>query len=97
MSDEEYNGWRNWDTWATYLWASNDHSTYESVHVPWVKNIKRRLDKNKYDRKLMIPAIKKYWGSRVLAVAKKNGEDIDTRKIDWEEITKAIEQEAREY
>lgn len=97
MADESYEGWKNWDTWATYLWATNDSGVYNSTHVPWLKNIKAKIASGKYDHKQMVPAIKKYWGAPVLAVAKKNGEDIDKSKIDWDEITTALEGEAKEY
>lgn len=97
MVDETYSGWKNWDSWATYLWATNDSDVYNSTHVPWVKNIKKKLDSGKYDHATMVPAIKKYWGARVLQVAKKGGDDIDPKKIDWDEITTALEGEAREY
>ena len=97
MADEEYNGWTNWDTWATYLWATNDSAVYQRVHVPWVKNIKKKIDKPDYDHARMVTAIKKYWGREALALAKKGGEDINSKKVNWDEITKALESEAREY
>lgn len=97
MADEEYNGWKNWDTWATYLWATNDSGVYNSTHVPWIKNIKRRIDSGKYDHAQMVPAIKKYWGKEVLSLAKRGGDDIDPKKIDWDEIVRTMESEAKEY
>jgi len=29
MSDETYNGWKNYPTWAVALWIDNERDTYE--------------------------------------------------------------------
>lgn len=29
MSDEGYNGWKNYPTWAVHLWLTNDQGRYE--------------------------------------------------------------------
>jgi len=31
MSNEQYNGWTNRETWLTNLWLTNDQGTYEYV------------------------------------------------------------------
>ena len=31
MTDETYNGWRNYETWCVNLWLSNDESSYRDV------------------------------------------------------------------
>lgn len=97
MADESFSGWKNWDTWAVYLWATNDEQFMRSKHEPWLKNIKNKMKKGVYDRKQMIPAIKKYYVPEVIKIAKKNGDDINIKKVNVEEIVEHLEQEAREY
>ena len=31
MSNQEYNGWTNWETWNFKLWIDNDESSYRAV------------------------------------------------------------------
>ncbi len=31
MTDKTYNGWANYETWATALWLANDPGTYENA------------------------------------------------------------------
>lgn len=33
MTDETYNGWANYETWATNLWLSNEEETYNLVRT----------------------------------------------------------------
>lgn len=28
---EKYNGWTNWDTWATKLWLDNERANYDRL------------------------------------------------------------------
>jgi len=91
---EKYNGWTNWDTWAVNLHATNDYQFYHSSHVPWVKNIARKKKRGIYDRKQMVPAIKKYYIKPIIKTAKEDGDDIDINKVNAVEITEALEDEA---
>jgi hypothetical protein len=29
MTDEDYNGWKNYPTWAVHLWLTNEESDYD--------------------------------------------------------------------
>ena len=31
MTDEKYNGWRNFETWCVNLWLTNEEGTYRDV------------------------------------------------------------------
>ena len=31
VTSEKYNGWTNWDTWATYLWLTNEEYSYKTM------------------------------------------------------------------
>lgn len=31
VCNEKYNGWTNFETWATYTWLSNDYETYNYI------------------------------------------------------------------
>lgn len=37
MKNEEYQGWVNYETWATYLWIGNDYDVYKYMrkHTPY--------------------------------------------------------------
>lgn len=37
MSDKEYEGWKNYDTWNVSLWINNDYNIYEGA-VAFMKN-----------------------------------------------------------
>ncbi len=32
-TDQPYNGWSNYKTWATDLWITNDHEGYDEAHA----------------------------------------------------------------
>jgi hypothetical protein len=45
---EKYNGWTNYDTWATYLILSNDERTYRWLGE-WAKNWHRKVKGSRFD------------------------------------------------
>lgn len=92
-----YIGWKNWDTWAVNLWATNDGNFYKTKHLSWVKNIARKIKSKKYKRDLMIPAIKKYYVKPAISLAKGEGDIIDISEVDVREIVENLEEEARDW
>jgi hypothetical protein len=33
LSDSDYNGWTNWDTWNAHLWLTNEPEVYEAARA----------------------------------------------------------------
>jgi hypothetical protein len=93
--DEKYNGWTNWDTWAINLYATNDSTTYQQIHRPWVLNFATKMKRGTYNRDEALKAIKKYYIPKALKEAKKYDEKIDKSKIDASDILQSVEEEAK--
>ena len=39
MTNKEYNGWYNWETWSVNLWMDNDqgsHEMWREIAMHWV-------------------------------------------------------------
>ena len=54
MTEQTYNGWKNYETWNVTLWLQNDEVMYELACL-YVKTAKHSKIKNIYDS--MIPAL----------------------------------------
>lgn len=54
MTEQTYNGWKNYETWNVTLWLQNDEAMYK-LACQYVKTAKHCKIKNIYDS--MIPAL----------------------------------------
>jgi hypothetical protein len=55
MSDETYNGWKNYPTWAVNLWLNNDQGTQEATAERVAETIKNP------------PRVSEYWNAEQTA------------------------------
>lgn len=92
---ERYNGWTNRETWALYLWLSNEEPTYN-----WMRDLARRylpeeeseLGVQEEDK---IKDVIEDWYNDLLEMGGDNARNIASDigslwRVDWEEITRAI-------
>lgn len=98
MADESYNGWANWDTWATALYLDNTQSSSNWIDS-WSKNFQKKIKKGTFDkekarlvvRKYIIPAArgKGQWAKHFNSVEHggfPHDESINPNKVDKDEI-----------
>lgn len=105
---QRYNGWYNYDTWATWLIISNHQSTDRWMNA-WRENWKRKMNSERYVQEAAEFAVWKY----IIPVAQGKGrakefareerelyrneftpqEDIDRSKVNYKEIVDAILEE----
>lgn len=96
MADETYQGWSSWDTWATELWSDNDQPLYNQKWAI-LKRAKYYKDHGKYDEAKLRKGLRSYYG-RVTTFARKQGEEINNKKINWKELEDAgIQRMKEEY
>ena len=57
--DKTYNGWTNWDTWATALYIDNSQPANEWKNL-WKKNLLKKQIKGKFDEQKALKVVDKY-------------------------------------
>ncbi len=102
---ERYNGWYNYDTWATYLILSNHESSYRWLEE-WRKNFERKIKSGRFVKEAAEFAVWRYmvptaqgkgeWAKSFQRQEESRGgqftpqEDIDRSKVHYGEIVDAI-------
>lgn len=100
MTDEKYNGWANWDTWATALYIDNAQSSYNWKQA-WKKNLLKKKLKGKFDEQKALKVVDKYiiptargkgsWAKHFNSIERggfASDERIDPKQVDKKEILK---------
>lgn len=94
MSDERYSGWTNWDTWVVNLWSGSEQALYDQKWALY-KRAAYYKRKEKYDdarfKKGMINFYK-----RVATFARKKGDEVDNKRVNWNELAKHAKTELKE-
>jgi hypothetical protein len=93
MSEERYNGWKNWDTWHVVLLMNNDEMLNRNYEA-WGKNFAQKQARGNFDRKKAKYAVRKYIVPQALKEERKlrggefepGEERIDPKKVDLDEI-----------
>lgn len=90
MSDNDYNGWANYETWNVTLWIDNDEGMYGLVR----DSLEELLDRNGNDwtnislidiKELVYDAFAAWCGDGIKATP--DGVRILDPKIDWGEVS----------
>ena len=82
---EEYNGWRNWETWCVHLWITGEESSYGY----WMDMA------NRYDRDRLREELEAHYTEALALLEELPGVFRDLlggslREVDWQEIAEAL-------
>jgi len=100
MSDETYNGWKNYPTWAVNLWLSNDEGLYNATRERAQEILSETESRSQYwtleeSRTFALADELKSWVTDELApdlgatfAADLLGYALD--EVDWNEIAEAL-------
>lgn len=102
MTSEEYNGYKNWDTWVTLLILENTQSSQKWL-LAWKKNFERKIAKGTFDKEQARKVVTKYiipaargkgpWAKHFEAVERggwASEPDINPSKVDADEVIESI-------
>lgn len=87
MVDEKYNGWTNWDTWATGLWLDNEQNLYNKK-VAILKAGDKYASKGRYDKNRLKAALIRVYKEAANA-GRKSGDEINNKKVNWDELVES--------
>lgn len=80
-----YNGWKNYETWATYSWLSNDEFTYREVSL-----IAEKGSTPKAAKILREYVEDMFWGTEAPAALSTDLLLASLDEVDWEKIVEAL-------
>jgi len=85
-TEENYNGWENWETWCINLWLTNDQATYNQVE---------EILKEEYEFNFQrAEALEEY--TEELIDEKVITDRISTHRVNWKEIVDSFEETIEE-
>jgi len=77
MTDYEYNGWSNWETWNANLWLTNDQGTYGTC-LEAIGN-----ETNRYEAGQCLREAVEMWADEGIRLI---GDELTMWRIVWAEI-----------
>lgn len=86
MSDNTCNGWTNWSTWQINLWLDNEE--------PWYRAKQSFL--RRYAGQMTEELVERFCEEQFGQKATPDMDPGDWLEVNWEEITEAFENEAKE-
>lgn len=105
MTDETYNGWKNWETWNTNLWIANEEGWYNEAR----EIVARHTEEPEEGETLEGGAIRTVdiyragkdlaeWWDETAGPENRSGPLADTwnacqSAVDWEEIAEGLAEE----
>jgi hypothetical protein len=89
MKNQEYNGWKNYQTWVTALWIDNDYGTYQ-YRCELVEQVKAEHE-DESERENCLASVLKDWIEQQNPLAANADLFTDLlnsalSEIDWHEI-----------
>ena len=89
MNDKKYNGWNNYETWATALWIDNDYGSYQ-YRCELVEQVKKEHEE-KENRENCLASNLKDWIESQNPIADSANLFTDLlnsalSEVDWQEI-----------
>ena len=86
MSNNDYNGWANYETWNINLWIQNDEAAYNHM----VDELRDILDRHENDWENVSLAEVRGLVRTVIGRGTPDGVRTDDSAIDWMEISDAL-------
>jgi len=83
-----YQGWANWDTWNTALWADNNYDLYKRG-VALMAAMLKHEQRGKFSEDKARNGIIRYYKT-VAREARRNGDAVVNRNINWDELVESF-------
>lgn len=95
MTDEEYNGWTNYDTWLVPLHVDNDRALNDQK-AAILRAANKYEKKGKYNEAKLKKALLRLAKKGALT-ARKAGDQVNNKKVNWMEIVNNWVRDRKEY